>query len=121
MRWTVLKRVPQATSWRSQLCYASKSSWWSAQPGWLSPYSYLELSGRGLDALPGLIVPHHRPWCVADMQPLFLDACEDISYLHTVHGFLPEACGFLPGSLGPAWVGAMADVRIPLSSHYRSH
>jgi hypothetical protein len=22
-----------------------------------------------------------------------------------VHGFLPEACGFLPGSLDPAWVG----------------
>jgi hypothetical protein len=30
------------------------------------------------------------------------------------HGFLPEACGFLPWSLGPAWVGAKADVRIPL-------
>jgi hypothetical protein len=35
------------------------------------------------------------------------------TFIH-VHGFLPEACGFLPGSLGPAWVGAMADVRIPL-------
>jgi hypothetical protein len=31
-----------------------------------------------------------------------------------VHGFLPEACGFLPGSLGPTWVEAMADVCIPL-------
>jgi hypothetical protein len=31
-----------------------------------------------------------------------------------VHGFLPEACGFLPGSLNPVWVGAVADVRIPL-------
>jgi hypothetical protein len=31
-----------------------------------------------------------------------------------VHGFLPEACGFSPESLGPAWVGAAADVHIPL-------
>jgi hypothetical protein len=31
-----------------------------------------------------------------------------------VHGFLPEACGFFPGSLSPTWVGAMADLRIPL-------
>jgi hypothetical protein len=31
-----------------------------------------------------------------------------------VHGFLLEACGFLPGSLSPAWVGATTDVRIPL-------
>jgi hypothetical protein len=31
-----------------------------------------------------------------------------------VHGFLPEASGFLPGSLSPAWVGATTDVHIPL-------
>jgi hypothetical protein len=31
-----------------------------------------------------------------------------------VHGFLPKVCGFLPGSLGLAWVGATTDVRIPL-------
>jgi hypothetical protein len=31
-----------------------------------------------------------------------------------VHGFVPEACGFLPGSLSPAWVGVMADVCIPM-------
>jgi hypothetical protein len=35
-----------------------------------------------------------------------------------IHGFLLEECGFLPGSLGPAWVRAMTDVRIPLISHY---
>jgi hypothetical protein len=37
-----------------------------------------------------------------------------------IHGFLPEECGFLPGSLGPAWVRAMTDVRIPLIGHYHS-
>jgi hypothetical protein len=31
-----------------------------------------------------------------------------------VHGFPPEACGFLPGGLDLAWVGSTADVRIPL-------
>jgi hypothetical protein len=31
-----------------------------------------------------------------------------------VQGSLPEACGFLPGSFGPVFVGAAADVHIPL-------
>jgi hypothetical protein len=64
-----------------------------------------------MDALPGLILPHRGQWCVADMQPLALDVCEDI---RLVHGFLPDVCGFLPESLSLAWVGTAADVRIPL-------
>jgi hypothetical protein len=36
-----------------------------------------------MDALPGLILPHRGQWCVADMQPLALDVCEDISCLRT--------------------------------------
>jgi hypothetical protein len=46
--------------------------------GLASPYSYLEM-----DALPGLVLPDRGRWCLAGMQPLALDACEDISCLRT--------------------------------------
>jgi hypothetical protein len=35
----VLVRVLKATSWQGRLRFASKSSWWSTQLGWLPPYS----------------------------------------------------------------------------------
>jgi hypothetical protein len=51
-------------------------------------------------------------WLIRDPWPWML--VKILAAFIPVHGFLPEACGFLPGSLGPAWVGATTDVRIPL-------
>jgi hypothetical protein len=51
-------------------------------------------------------------WLIRDPWPWKL--VKILAAFVLVHGFLPEACGFLPGSLGPAWVGAMDDVRTPL-------
>jgi hypothetical protein len=44
------------------------------------------------------------PWMLVKISAAFIP----------VHGFLPQSSGFLPQSLGLAWVGATADVRIPL-------
>jgi hypothetical protein len=44
------------------------------------------------------------PWMLVKILAAFIP----------VFGFLPKACGFLSGILDPAWVGAVADVRIPL-------
>jgi hypothetical protein len=51
-------------------------------------------------------------WLIRDPWPWML--VKILAAFTPVHRFLPEACDFLPGSLNPAWVGAAADVRIPL-------
>jgi hypothetical protein len=82
--------------------------------GLAPPYSYVELLDRVMDDLPGLVLPRHGRWRVVDTRPLALDACEDISCFRTCPLTFTRRCGFLPRSLNPAWVGATADVRIPL-------
>jgi hypothetical protein len=62
-------------------------------------------------ALPCLIMAGGA-WLIRDPSPWML--VKILAALEPVHGFLPEACGFLLGSLSPLWVGAVADVRIPL-------
>jgi hypothetical protein len=51
-------------------------------------------------------------WLIRDPWPWML--MKILVAFIPVYGFLTEACGFLPGSRDPAWVGAMADVCIPL-------
>jgi hypothetical protein len=51
-------------------------------------------------------------WLIRDPWPWML--VKILAAFVPVHGFLPEACGFLPGSLRLAWVGAATDVHIPL-------
>jgi hypothetical protein len=51
-------------------------------------------------------------WLIRDPWPWML--VRILVAFIPVHEFLPEACGFLLGSLSPAWVGGAADVRIPL-------
>jgi hypothetical protein len=51
-------------------------------------------------------------WLIRDPWPWML--VRILAAFVPVHGFLPEASGFLLGSFGPTWVGAMADVHIPL-------
>jgi hypothetical protein len=111
IRWLVLERVPQATSWWGRVCFTSKSSWWSAQPDWLPPTVTV---GGGLDALPGLIFPIvvGGVWLMYDPCPWML--VKILAAFVPVHGFLLEASGFLTGILDPVWVGTVADVRIPL-------
>jgi hypothetical protein len=67
-----------------------------------------------MDALPSLILLYRGggAWLIRDPWPWML--VKILAAFVPVHGFLPEACGFLPGSLVPAWVGAVANVRTPL-------
>jgi hypothetical protein len=51
-------------------------------------------------------------WLIRDPWPWMLVTI--LAAFVLVHAFLPKACGLLPGSLGPVWVGATADVHIPL-------
>jgi hypothetical protein len=51
-------------------------------------------------------------WLIRDPLPWML--VKILAAFVPIHGFLPEACGLLPGSLGPALVGAVTNVRIPL-------
>jgi hypothetical protein len=51
-------------------------------------------------------------WLIRDPWPWML--VRILAAFVPVHGFLLKACGFLLRSLGPTWVGAVADVRIPL-------
>jgi hypothetical protein len=101
MRWTVIKRVPEATSWRGRLGFASKSSWWSTQPGWLPPTLTWSSWLRGMDALPSLILPCRGRWRVANTRPSALDACEDISYLHTCSWIFTRSMWLFAGEPRP--------------------
>jgi hypothetical protein len=51
-------------------------------------------------------------WLIRDPWPWML--VRILVAFVPVHVFLLEACGFLPGSLSPTWVGAAANVCIPL-------
>jgi hypothetical protein len=51
-------------------------------------------------------------WLIHDPWPWML--VKILATFISVHRFLLEACGFLPGRLGPAWVGATTDLRIPM-------
>jgi hypothetical protein len=62
-------------------------------------------------ALPRLVVAGGA-WLIRDPWPWML--VKILAAFVPINGFLPKACGLLLGSLGPAWVGTMADVRIPL-------
>jgi hypothetical protein len=79
--------------------------------GLASPYSYLELSdgGGGVNVLSGMA---GGAWLIRDPWPWML--VKILAAFVPVHRFLPEACGILSGSLGPAWVGATIVVCIPL-------
>jgi hypothetical protein len=50
------------------------------------------------------LIHDHWPWMLVMILAAFIP----------VHGFLPKVCGFLLRNLSPAWVGAVADLRIPL-------
>jgi hypothetical protein len=47
-------------------------------------------------------------WLIRDPCPWML--VKILVAFVSVHRFLLKACGFLPGRLGPAWVGAAADL-----------
>jgi hypothetical protein len=51
-------------------------------------------------------------WLIHDPWPWML--VKILAPFVPIHGFLPEVCGFLSGSLDPTWVGTAADVRRPL-------
>jgi hypothetical protein len=63
------------------------------------PASYCPIVASG-----AWLICNPWPWMFVKILAVFV----------LVHGFLPEVCGFLPESLGLAWVGTAADVRIPL-------
>jgi hypothetical protein len=67
-----------------------------------------------MDALPGLILPHHGRWRVADTRPLALDASEDISCLHTCSWIFTRSMQLFTGEPRPSVGGDVADVCIPL-------
>jgi hypothetical protein len=58
-----------------------------------------------MDTLPGLVLPC-RGWChVADTRPLALDACEDISCLHTCPLIFTQSMWLFAGVPRPSMGG----------------
>jgi hypothetical protein len=113
MRWTVLERVLQAI-----LGGVSFASLLSLHGGRRSRAGFpptLTWSPRvgGMATLPSLTVPCHGRWNMADMLPLALDACEDISCLLTCSWIFTRCMWLFNGYARPSMGGGVADVCIP--------
>jgi hypothetical protein len=60
----------------------------------------------GMEALPDLILPYRGRWHMADMRPLALDACEDISYLRTYSWVFTRGMWLFTGEPWPSVGGS---------------